>query len=257
VSGSPTAAARFPDLAGRVALVTGGSRGLGAALCETLAANGVRVAVSGRDPDAIARTVARCEAAGAQAVGIAAEASDSAAVDRLVREATEALGPIDLVAAFAGFDSPEVPLVDVTDEDWHRVIEGNLSAGFYMLRAVLPGMMERRRGAIVLMSSTAARKNTVATAGYSAAKSGIIALTRKAAFEGGPHGIRVNCVAPSLIPTEGRVIPYTADQIAEGWPLGRLGVPEDVAQATTFLLSDASSWITGITVDVAGGRVLP
>jgi 3-oxoacyl-[acyl-carrier protein] reductase len=254
-----TGAPRYPDLEGRVALVTGGSRGLGAQAALTLAANGAAVVVTGRDTDAIAVQVERIRAAGGRALGVAADCTAPADVERLRATAEDELGPVELLAAFAGGDGehPDRALPDVTDEDWHSVIDANLSATFFTLRAFLPAMMRRGGGAIVLMSSTAARRQTPAPYAYTAAKAGIIAMGRKAAAEAGPHGVRVNCIAPSMVPTESRVVDYAPEYVAENWPLGRLGTPADVANATAFLLSDAAGWLTGITIDVAGGRVMP
>ncbi|UGS34831.1 SDR family NAD(P)-dependent oxidoreductase [Capillimicrobium parvum] len=252
-------APRYPDLDGRVALVTGGSRGLGAATARVLAANGATVVVTGRDPAALAAGVDGIAAAGGRARGIPADATDPAALAGLRAAAEEELGPVELLAAFAGGDGehPERPLDEVTDDDWHSVIDGNLGATFFTLREFLPPMVRRGRGAIVLMSSTAARRQTPAPYAYTAAKAGVIAMTRKAAAEAGPSGVRVNCIAPSMVPTETRVVDYPPEYVEANWPLGRLGTPDDVAHATAFLLSDAAGWLTGITIDVAGGRVMP
>lgn len=240
-------------MTGHVALVTGGSGALGAATCRALAAAGNRVAVAGRDADRIAAVVSSI---GDGAAGFAADCTSSADVARLRAEVESELGAVSLLAAFAGADVPERPLTETTDDEWAAGIASSLTATFYVLREFLPGMQQRGHGAIVLMSSTAARRQTPASAPYTAAKGGIIALTRKAAAEAGPFGVRVCCIAPSLIATPGRELP-DGEAIAAGWPLGRLGTPDDVASATTFLLSDAASWLTGITLDIAGGRVMP
>lgn len=249
--------ARFPGLAGRVALVTGGSGHLGDAAARELAAQGAAVAVAGRDPGRTGAVVSAIAAAGGTAAGFRADLASSSGVAGLRAEVEDQLGPVDLMACFAGGDGTERPLIETTDEEWDEILASSLTSTFYTLREFLPGMQERGRGAVVLMASTAARRQTPASAPYTAAKGGIVALTRKAAAEAGPHGVRVTCLAPSLIATEGRVVPYDDEQIAEGWPLGRLGTPEDVASATAFLLSDAAGWLTGITIDVAGGRVMP
>jgi 3-oxoacyl-[acyl-carrier protein] reductase len=239
---------------GRVALVTGGSGALGSELCRTLSRRGATVAVTGRDEARIAAVVESLPGAGA---GFRADCAAAGDVARLRAEVEASLGPVDLLACFAGEDVAERPLVETTDAEWEQALAASLTSTFVVLREFLPGMYERRRGAVVLMSSTAARRQTPASAGYTAAKGGILALTRKAAAEAGPHGVRVTCLAPSLIATEGRDVPYDDETIAAGWPLGRLGTPRDVADAAAFLLSDEAGWLTGVTLDVAGGRVMP
>jgi 3-oxoacyl-[acyl-carrier protein] reductase len=144
-------------------------------------------------------------------------------------------------------------------EDWRNTIDGNLTATYLTLRSFLPGMIERSRGAIITMSSLAGRIPTPALAAYAAAKAGIVMLTRQVANEVAQYGIRANCVSPSTILTE-RIQGYLSAEQQKEWaamhPLGRLGTPEDVALATLFLASECSSWLTGLTIDVAGGRVM-
>jgi 3-oxoacyl-[acyl-carrier protein] reductase len=250
----------YPDLIGKVAVVTGGSGGIGVAACRALAANGVKVAVNGRDDVKLAAVVSDIQARGGQALGIAADVTDFAAIERM-RLATEgAFGAVDILVAFAGGGQGRpTPVAQMSMDDWHATINANLSATFLTLRSFLPGMIERRRGAIITMASVAGRIPTPASAAYAAAKAGIIMLSRQVADEVGKHGIRVNCVAPSTILTEQieqYLSPERQQQMTAQHPLGRLGMPEDVALATLYLASDASSWITGITLDVAGGKIM-
>lgn len=250
----------YPDLKDKVAVVTGGSRGIGAATCRLLAAQGVKVAVSGRDEAAISAVVKTIEQTGGQALGIAADVTDFSATERL-RQRTEAeLGPADILVPFAGGGVARPgPTESVSEEAWHSAVDGNLTATFLTVKSFLPGMIERKGGAVITMASTAARLPSGAPVPYAAAKAGIIMFSRHLASDVSKHGIRVNCVSPSAIRTERTERFMSADQqqeVAAQHPLGRLGEPEDVALATLFLASNSASWITGITLDVAGGRVM-
>jgi 3-oxoacyl-[acyl-carrier protein] reductase len=250
----------YPDLAGKVALVTGGSRGIGAATSRMLAANGVRVAVSARSQDGIDAMVAELAAAGAEAVGISADAVDREQVERLVARTEQELGPIDILLPYAGGFNSMAPIEEVTDDYWREVLEANLTSTFLAVSAVLPSMTERGSGAIVTMASNAGRLlDMTLTAPYAAAKAGVIQFTRHVAMEVGRHGIRINAIAPATVSSE-RVqrIMDTEKQakVAGMSPLGTMGTPEDCALGTLFLVSDSSSWLTGITLDIAGGRIM-
>jgi 3-oxoacyl-[acyl-carrier protein] reductase len=251
---------RYPDLAGKVALVTGGSKGIGAATVKALAANDVRVAVNGRDEAAIDGVVRQVEDSGGQAIGVPADVCDWVAIERMRERVESELGPVDVLIPFAGGFGAITPVQDITEEDWHAVIESNLTSTFLTVKSFLPGMIERRRGSIVTMASNAARfLDITLTASYAAAKAGIAMFTRHVAREVGPHGIRVNCVAPATTLSERveRIMPEeTRAQVAAMAPLGRLGSTEDSAMVTLFLVSESASWLTGITVDVAGGRIM-
>jgi 3-oxoacyl-[acyl-carrier protein] reductase len=250
----------YPDLRGRVALVTGGSKGIGAETCRALAANGARVAVNGRDEAAIGAVVAQCRELGAEAVGVAADATSRAGLLELRGAVQDALGPVELLAPFAGGFSSFTPITEITDEEWSEVIEWNLTSTFRAVQVFLPAMLERRAGAIVTMASNGARLlDKPLTASYVAAKAGVVQFTRHVAREIGPEGVRINCVAPATTTSERieRIMDDEAQaRTAALSPLGRLGVPADTAQATLFLLSGAASWLTGVTIDVAGGRVM-
>ncbi len=249
----------YPDLAGRVAVVTGGSRGIGAATSRLLAANDAKVAVNGRDEAAIDAVVGGLRAKGGQAIGIAADCTNFAAVESMRQRVERELGPVDVLVVFAGGGIARPGPVHLTTEEWHSTIDGNLTATFLTLKSFLPGMIERRRGSIITMASTAARIPTSAPAPYAAAKAGVVMLSRHVANEVGKHGIRVNCIAPSAILTD-RTARFMSEaqqrEVAAAHPLGRLGRPEDVALTTLFLASDSSSWLTGLTLDVAGGRIM-
>jgi 3-oxoacyl-[acyl-carrier protein] reductase len=250
----------YPDLAGRVAVVTGGSKGIGAATCRALAANGVRVAVVARDAAGIDQTVAALIAAGGEAIGVSADAMDYDAVEGMRAQVERELGPADILMPFAGGFSRLTPVAEITEADWRYVIDSNLTTTFFACKSFLPGMMERGRGAIVTISSNAARNLDVTlTASYAAAKAGVVQFTRHVALEVGGSGVRVNCVAPATTVTE-RISSFMSDerieQMAQLSTLKRIGLPDDSAMAALFLASDSASWLTGITIDVAGGRVM-
>jgi 3-oxoacyl-[acyl-carrier protein] reductase len=248
----------YPDLAGKVAFVTGGSRGIGAATCRMLATSGVRVAVNGRDEAAIDAVVRSIRDSGGRAVAAPADCTDGAAVQRARDVAVRELGEIDIVAAYAGGLGDPTPFAQVTEERWRASVDANLTATFLTLQAIVPAMIARRRGAVVTMSSSAGRVAGLAAPPYAAAKAGIGMLTGHLAKELGPAGVRVNCIAPSAIMNDriARLPPEKLREIAAGFPLGRIGSPEDVALATLFLVSESSSWITGVTLDVSGGRTI-
>src|SRR6266540_5996438 len=223
-----------------------------------------KVAVNGRDETAVGETVKSIRSDGGDATGVAGDAADLDALQRLREEAERAYGPADVLGAFVAGGGPLAgPTAQITGPEWEAALRGNLTVTFLALKTFLPGMIERGRGAIVTMASTAARHAggdpIGAPTGYAVAKAGVVRLTQEVAKEVARHGVRVNCVSPSTIMTERmqRMIP--AERIAQMTamhPLGRLGTPEDVAGAVIFLASESSSWITGITLDVAGGQIM-
>lgn len=246
-------------LAGRVALVTGGSRGIGAATAARLAAHGALVGVGGRDEAAIDRVVAGIRGDGGRAVPAPAEATDPDALAHAHAQLTEQFGPVELLAAFAGGNGRPRPTEQVDPEEWRQVIEGDLTATFLTIRAALPAMIAHGRGAIVTMSSAAGRQPSQAAAAYAAAKAGVVMLSKHLAAEMGPRGIRVNCLAPATVLNDKMATAMTdqqRDHLAAAFPLGRLGQPGDVAAAAAFLLSEHASWLTGVTLDVSGGRII-
>lgn len=248
----------YPDLQGKVALITGGSGGIGSETARVLAAQGVRVAVNGRDRAAIDAAVKSVDGT---AIGVAADTTDFAAVEAMREETERRLGPVDILAIFAGGGTGRpAPIDRMSEDDWHATVHANLTSAFLVVRSFLPGMRERRSGSIITMSSLAARTPTPASIAYTASKAAVVAMTKQLAHELGPVGIRVNAVAPSTIMTDrlaGRMPQEFKDRMLAEHPLGRLGTPLDVANVTAFLASDASSWLTGLTIDVAGGKWMP
>jgi 3-oxoacyl-[acyl-carrier protein] reductase len=258
--GFPMLPPTYPDLAGKVAVVTGGSRGIGAAICRLLAANGAKVVVNGRDQTAIDRVIEYIWDNSGQALGVTADVTNAAAIEQLRQRAEAEFGPADILIAVAGGYGEPRPTLQISEEQWRFVLDANLTATFLTIKSFLPGMIERRRGSIITMASTAGRQVSQASGVYSVAKAGILMLTRHIANEVGQHGVRVNGLAPGAILTEQSKLHQAPEQVRQQvaalHPLGRLGTPDDVAQAALFLASDSSAWITGITLDVAGGRVM-
>jgi len=246
-------------LAGKVALVTGSSRGIGAAIARELAAHGARVVVHGRDAAAVEAVRASLPAPALAITGDVTSAAELAAM----RARIEAeLGSVELLVANAGGNpSPPVPVDELREDIWRATIDGNLTATFLTVQCFLPAMKRLGAGSIVTISSAAARRaHPGSPIAYAVAKAGIELFTQDVAAQMGRYGIRANCVAPETILTERnleRIPEAMKAKLAAEHPLARLGTPEDVARAVRFLISDEAAWITGIVVDVAGGAVLP
>ncbi|MQY26720.1 SDR family NAD(P)-dependent oxidoreductase [Nocardia aurantia] len=250
--------ATYADLTGKVAVVTGGSRGIGARTARLLAEQGTAVCVVGRDEDALTGVVAAITAAGGTAIGKVADVTDPDALAALSPMVESELGPPDILAAFAGGQGRPTPTRLLGVERWYEVLDSDLTSAFLTIRTFLPAMLERRRGAIITMASAAGRQPSQANLAYGVANAGLIMLTRHLATELGPDGIRINAIAPSSIRTEkvaANMPEPVQRQVAGMHPLRRLGTTDDVAQTALFLASDASAYLSGITVDVAGGRI--
>jgi 3-oxoacyl-[acyl-carrier protein] reductase len=269
------------DLTGRVAFVTAaGGPGIGGATARLLAAHGAHVVVTDLSGDRAAKVAAGVtgDLAGGVTGDLAAElpgdpagrpgqrvlgrgldVTDDAAVDALVAEVLAELGSIDILVNNAGTSRPE-PVWRTSTESWRRVVDVCLTGAFFTMRAVLPGMIERRTGSVVNIASTEAwTSRTPGNTAYHAAKAGLLALSRSTAVQVGPHGVRVNCVAPGLTPNPmlNKVIPQEyLDQMRSEIPLGEPSTPEDIADAVLFLASDASRSVTGETIAVCGGSAM-
>ena len=249
----------FPDLAGKIAVVTGSSRGIGAETARYLAVNQAKVVVNGRDSAALRRVVSEIEAEGGEALGVIADCTKWEDIETMRRQVEERFGDIDLLMPFAGGGGPIQPIEEVSEEQWNSLLCSNLTSKFLTIKSFLPAMKRRGAGSIVLMCSSAGRAVSQAALAYSAAQAGVLMLARNLAQQLGRYGIRVNAIAPSAIRNE-RIHKSmsSADQesLARTFPIQRIGEPRDVAAAALFLASEASSWITGITLDVAGGKTM-
>jgi len=242
-----------------VALITGGGAGLGRACALTLGQRGASVAVHYMKSRAGAdQVVSALKAAGTEAEAFQGDLTKSADVSSLVEAVTTRFGAIDVLVNNAGDLIERKPLLEMSDALFHAVMDVNVTSTFAMCRAVGPGMVARKRGTIVNMSSLAAWNGGGPGAGaYAAAKGAIVSLTKALAKELAPHGIRVNCVAPGLIGDtafHGRFTPPAAfENAAKGVLLGRAGTPEEVATVVAFLASTDSSFLTGETIEINGG----
>lgn len=242
-------------LEGKTALVTGASRGIGAAIAVRLASEGARVAVNyaGR-ADAAAEVVARIEAAGGEAFALQCDISDGEACAALVAAAAERLGSLDILVNNAGITRDGL-LVRMSDDDWNAVIDTNLSGAFYATRAAAKLMMKARTGSIINIASVVGIMGNAGQVNYSAAKAGLIGMTKSVARELASRGVRANAVAPGFIATDmTEAMPEAAREgVQKMIALGRLGTADDVAATVAFLASDDASYITGQVIAVDGG----
>ncbi len=244
----------------RVAVVTGGGSGIGLAISERLAADGLAVAVLDRDGAAAETAAAKIEAAGGTAAGLAADVTDRPGVETAVAEVASSLGPPTVLvnnAGLQGFDR----FLSITPERWAQIIEVNLTGTFHCCQVVLPHMLEARWGRIVNISSSSAQGGQPMMTHYVSSKAGVIGLTKSLALEFGPKGITVNTIPPGFIDTpmlrdtEAKgLLGGGVEEIEQRTPVRRVGRPEDIAATTAFLVSDEASYITGQVIGVNGGR---
>ena len=242
------------DLAGKVALVTGGTRGIGRSVAQTLRAAGARVAITGRDPE---RARAAAAELGEGVAGFGCELADPAQIEAAIAGADAALGPIDILVNNAGLTRDQI-LLRMTEADWDTVMDANLKGAFLATRSVLKGMMKRKAGRIVNVGSIVGLTGNKGQANYAASKAGLIGFTKSVAKEYASRNILVNCVVPGFVETDmtGALPVEARATLLQQIALGRLGRPEDVAGAVLFLASDLAGYITGQVLVVDGGMVI-
>lgn len=242
------------DLTGQVAFVTGSTRGIGRAIAERLHASGAKVAIIGRKAESAAEVAA---ALGAGAQGFGCDVAQTAQVEAAVAAAEKGLGPISILVNNAGLTRDNI-LLRLSDEDWSAVLEANLTGAFYTTRAVIKGMMKRRAGRIINITSVVGLTGNKGQANYAASKAGLIGFTKSVAREYASRNVLANCIAPGFIETDmTAALPAEArDALLGQIALGRLGQPADIAGAVLFLASELASYITGQVLVVDGGMVI-
>ncbi len=244
------------DLSGEVVLVTGASRGIGAAIADLLAARGAKVVGTATTEAGAQAITARMTALGG--LGKVLDVTDSAAVETVIEDIGKSIGPISVLVNNAGITRDQI-LMRMKDEDWNIILDTNLSSVYRTSKAVMRGMMKARKGRIINIASVIGLTGNAGQANYAAAKAGIIAFSKSLAKEIGSRGITVNVVAPGFIQTDMTdTLPEEAKQALMGQiALGRLGSPSDIAEAVAFLAGPAAAYITGETLNVNGGMYMP
>ncbi len=247
------------DLTGKVAIVTGSSRGIGKASAEALADHGAKVVISSRKQDACDEVAAAINAkhGDGTAIAVAASISDKAALQHLVDETRRAFGRIDILVCNAASNPYYGPLADIADDQFRKILDNNIVSNHWLIQMTAPEMRERRDGAIVIISSIGGLRGSPVIGAYNVSKAADFQLARNYAVEYGPDNVRVNCIAPGLIKTDfARALwedPAAEARVNKGTPLRRLGDPEDIAGAVVYLASPAGRYMTGQAMVVDGG----
>lgn len=247
------------DLTGKVAIVTGSSRGIGRASAEALADHGANVVISSRKQDACEDVAAAINArhGAGTAVAIAASISDKDALARLVEQTRAAFGRIDVLVCNAASNPYYGPLADIADDQFRKILDNNIIANHWLIQLCAPEMRERKDGSIIIVSSIGGLRGSPVIGAYNVSKAADFQLARNYAVEYGPDNVRVNCIAPGLIKTDfARALwedPEAEKRVNQGTPLRRLGDPEDIAGAVVYLASPAGRYMTGQAMVVDGG----
>jgi len=247
------------NLTDKVAIITGAGRGIGRAIALALAKHGADCVIADIDENNALAVVQEIKGLGRNALAVKTNVSIQLEVEQLIKTCRESFGRVDILVNNAGISSP-LPLLETTTEDFNRQIDINLKSVFYSCKAAFPIMIDQGGGKIVNIASIAGKRGggIMGRSAYAAAKGGVIAFTKAVAREAGPFGINVNAITPGLTATE-MTSQFTGEQreaVIKGIPLGRVGVPEDIAKAVVFLVSDYAEFITGEIMDVDGGFMM-
>lgn len=249
------------DLAGKTAIVTGSTKGIGRAIAVALARAGAKVAVSSRDAGRVAETAQALTDAGHTVIGVPCNVGRKDELQNLVDRAASELGPVDILVCNAAINPYYGPAMEIPDDVFAKVMHTNIQAQLWLAQMVVPDMKARKDGAIVLISSIGGLRGSDVIGAYNISKAADIQLAKNLAVELGPDNIRVNAIAPGLVKTDfARALwenPEFADPRIAATPLRRLGEPEDIAGAVVFLASQAGRWMTGQTIVIDGGATVP
>lgn len=250
------------DLNGKVAVITGSSRGIGRAVAEQMAEQGARVVISSRKAGPCEEVAAGINARTGEGTAVAIPANISLKEDlqRLVDQTNAAFGKIDILVCNAASNPYYGPMAGISDEQFRKILDNNIVSNHWLIQMTVPQMIERRDGAIIIISSIGGLRGSPIIGAYCVSKAADMQLARNLAHEYGPHNVRVNCVAPGLVKTDfARALwdtPEAEKRSSQGTPLRRLGEPEDLAGAVIYLASRAGSWTTGQTIVVDGGTTI-
>lgn len=248
------------DLKGKVALITGSSRGIGKATAEAMARAGARVVISSRKADACAAVAGAITEAGGEAMVVPCDVAKKDDLRTLVDKIIDAWGRIDVLVCNAAINPHHGPLAEITEDAFDRILDTNVKNTLWLCNMVIPGMAERKDGAVIAVSSIAALKGTRRIGAYAMSKAAVIQMVRNLALDWATSGVRVNGIAPGLVRTDmARALwddPENYAKVLSAYPMGRIGEPEDIAGAAVFLASPAAAFITGQTIVVDGGSTI-
>lgn len=250
------------DLSGRTAIITGSSRGIGKAIAEAMADQGARVVISSRKPEPCAEVAAEINAkhGDGTAISVPANISSKDDLQMLVDETSAAFGKIDIVVCNAASNPYYGPMAGITDDQFEKVLKNNIISNHWLIQMVIPQMVDRKDGAIILVSSIGGLKGSPIIGAYNISKAADFQLARNLATEYGKHNIRVNCIAPGLIKTDfARALWENPDNLKRSLsstPMARIGEPEEIAGAAVFLASDAGNYMTGQMMVIDGGTTI-
>ena len=247
------------SLSGKVAIVTGSSRGIGKAIAERLAEHGAKVAISSRKLEPCQKVAEEINAkhGAGTAIAVAANISSKEALQALVDQTVQQLGPVDVLVCNAASNPYYGPMAGISDEQFRKVLDNNIVSNHWLINMVAPGMMQRRHGSIVIVSSIGGLRGSPIIGAYCISKAADMQLARNLAVEFGPHNVRVNCIAPGLIKTDFAKALWNDPKLLEArnaeTPLRRIGDPDEIAGAAVYLAAPASAFMTGQTLVVDGG----
>jgi NAD(P)-dependent dehydrogenase (short-subunit alcohol dehydrogenase family) len=248
------------DLSGRIAVVTGSTKGIGKAIAEAMAAHGAKVVISSRKAPSCEEVAARIREAGGEAIAIPCNVSHKDQLRHLVDETRRQLGAIDILVANAGVNPFYGPSLEIPDSAFEKILGVNVRSNHWLCQMVIPEMRERKSGVIIIVSSVAGLKGSAALGSYAISKAADMQLARNLAVEFGPDGIRVNCIAPGVVRTDfARALyenPEEATSQEAATPLRRLGTPDDIAGAAVFLAARSGAWLTGQSIVIDGGATI-